>query len=163
MLSAGKKPPEDIYVFVEIPKGSRLKFEFDGVLYLDRRLYTSMVYPYNYGIIPKTKAEDGDPIDVLLIFDESLPPGSVVRARPIGVLYMEDEKGKDEKIIAVPHEKIDPRYKDIKDIKDLPQAVLEEIKHFFEHYKELEPGKRTKVSSFGGSEEAKEIIKNSLL
>ena len=163
MISAGRNPPEDIYVMVEIPKGSRLKFEIDeGVVYLDRKLFTSMVYPYNYGIIPGTKAPDGDPMDALLIIDDPIPPGVVVRARPIGVLYMEDEKGEDEKIIAVPHEKIDPRYNNIKDINDLPEAVLNEIKHFFEHYKELEPGKWTKVKGRGSKKEAIELIKKCL-
>ena len=164
MIPAGKKPPEDIYVMIEIPKGSRLKFEIeDGVVYLDRKLFTAMVYPYNYGVIPSTKAPDGDPLDALLIMEDPIPPGVVVRARPIGVLYMEDEKGEDEKIIAVPHEKIDPRYANIKDLNDLPEAILNEIKHFFEHYKELEPGKRTKVKGRGNKQEALEIIKKSLV
>ncbi len=160
-LKPGKNPPEDIYVLIEIPKGSNVKYELDeetGAIFVDRVLYTAMFYPFNYGIVPQTLEEDGDPIDVLLISNEPFHPGTVVRARPIGVLVMEDEEGPDSKIIAVPHEKIDPRFANIKDINDLPKAVLDQIKHFFEHYKELEPGKWVKVTGWEGAESAKKRI-----
>mgnify|MGYP000041108996 CR=1 FL=1 len=163
-LKAGPKDkvPEEVYVLIEIPKGSQNKFEFDketGFIFVDRVLYTSMHYPFDYGFVPKTLCEDGDPLDCLVITSIPLFPGVVIKARPIGLLVMEDEKGMDEKLIAVPAEKIDPRFKEIKDIKDLPKHYLEEIKHFFEHYKELEPGKWVKIKEWKNAEEAKEFIK----
>jgi inorganic pyrophosphatase len=164
-IPAGKNPPEDVYVVIEIPKDSPIKYELDkesGAIFVDRVLYTAMYYPFNYGFIPNTLADDGDPVDVLVIGDWAVAPGSVIRARVIGMLQMEDEKGTDVKVIAVPHEKIDPTYKDIKDVKDLPEAVLNKIKHFFEHYKELEPGKWVKVQEFKGREEALKEVEKSL-
>lgn len=160
-MKAGKNPPEDIYVFIEIPRGSNIKYEYDEELkamVVDRILYTSMFYPFNYGFIPETIEEDGDPLDCLVISYDTFIPGTIIRARPIGVLITEDEEGIDRKIIAVPHEKVDPRFKNIKDIKDLPEIILEQIKHFFEHYKELEPGKWVKIKEFKDKEFAKEII-----
>ena len=126
------------------------------------QLFTAMFYPFNYGIVPQTLMPDGDPADVLVISYEPLLPGTVIRARPIGILEMEDEEGIDHKIIAVPVEKVDPRFAKVKDIKDLPEALLNQIKHFFEHYKELEPGKWTKVRGFHGAEEAKRMIKEAI-
>ncbi|HIP90080.1 MAG TPA: inorganic diphosphatase [Candidatus Nanopusillus sp.] len=161
-MKAGKNPPEDIYVFIEIPKGSNIKYEYDEeekVIKVDRILYTAMFYPFNYGFIPETLEEDGDPVDVLVLSYDTFYPGSVIRVRPIGVLVTEDESGMDRKVIAVPHEKIDPRFKDIKDISDVPGIILDQIKHFFEHYKELEPGKWVKVKGWEGKERALEIIK----
>ncbi len=162
-IPAGKNPPEDVYVVVEIPKDSPIKYELDkesGAIFVDRVLYTAMYYPFNYGFIPNTLADDGDPVDVLVISEWAAVPGSVVRAKVIGMLEMTDESGVDTKVIAVPHEKIDPTYKDVNDINDLPEAVLNKIKHFFEHYKELEPGKWVKVNQFKGKEEAlKEVQK----
>ncbi|ACB39681.1 Inorganic diphosphatase [Pyrobaculum neutrophilum V24Sta] len=160
-MKAGKNPPEDIYVFIEIPKGSNIKYEFDEemrAIVVDRILYTAMFYPFNYGYIPETLEEDGDPLDCLVVTHETLLPGVVIRARPIGVLITEDEEGVDRKIIAVPHEKVDPRFAGVRDVKDLPESVLSQIKHFFEHYKELEPGKWVKVKEFKGREEALKII-----
>jgi len=158
-----KNPPEDIYAFIEIPKGSNIKYEFeDGKLFVDRVLYTAMFYPYNYGYVPETLEEDGDPLDVLVIMEDAVLPGSYIRIKPIGVLIMEDEKGVDRKLIAVPHKKIDPRYENINDIADLGEAVKLKIKHFFERYKELEPGKWVKVKGFEGREKALEIIKKAL-
>ncbi len=157
-----KNPPEDIFVFIEIPKGSNVKYEYDeesGLIKVDRILYTAMFYPFNYGFIPGTLEEDRDPLDCLVISYDTFLPGVLVRARPIGVLITEDEEGVDRKIIAVPHEKIDPRFKNVRDIGDLPEAVLNQIKHFFEHYKELEPGKWVKVKEFKGREESLKIIK----
>ena len=164
-IPAGKNPPEDIYVVVEIPKGSPVKYELDkesGAVFVDRVLYTAMYYPFNYGFIPNTLAEDGDPVDVLVIGEWSVVPGSVLRARVIGMLEMEDESGVDAKVIAVPHEKIDPTYKDIVEISDLATAVLNKIKHFFERYKELEPGKWVKVKEFKGKEAALEEVKKGI-
>ncbi len=164
-LSPGKNPPEDVNVLIEIPKGSNIKYEYDeetGLIMVDRILYTAMFYPFNYGIVPKTLMPDGDPADVLVISEETILPGTVIRVRPIGVLEMEDEEGVDHKIIAVPVEKVDPRYSSIKDVNDLPEVVLEKIKHFFEHYKELEPGKWTKVRSFLGAEEAKSMLNKAI-
>ena len=162
-MSLHKNPPEDIYAFIEIPKGSNIKYEFeDGKLFVDRVLYTAMFYPYNYGYIPETLEEDGDPLDVLVIMEDPVLPGSYIRIKPIGVLIMEDEKGIDRKLIAVPHKKIDPRYENINDIDDLGEAVKLKIKHFFERYKELEPGKWVKVKGFEGKEKALEIVKKAL-
>ncbi len=164
-IPAGKNPPEDIYVVIEIPQGSSIKYEVDkesGAVFVDRFLFTAMYYPFNYGFIPNTLAEDGDPTDVLVISSQPVVPGSVIRSRPIGMLEMEDEEGIDTKIIAVPVSKLDKTFDDIKEVSDLPQATLDKIKHFFEHYKELEPGKWVKVREFKSSEIAKEDIKKSI-
>ena len=164
-IPPGKNPPDDVYVIIEIPKGSNVKYELDeetGVVFVDRILYTAMFYPFNYGIIPQTLMPDGDPADVLVITHESLLPGTVIRVRPIGVLEMEDEEGVDHKIIAVPIEKVDPRFANVRDVNDLPKAVLNQIKHFFEHYKELEPGKWTKVRNFHNSNVAKDMISKAI-
>ena len=164
-IGAGEKAPEIVNVVIEIPLGSYIKYEVDkktGVLFVDRILYTSMHYPFNYGFIPNTLEEDGDPVDVLVLGYEPLLPGSVIEAKPIGILEMEDEEGPDAKIIAVPKPKIDPRFKDIDDIDDIPQAIKDKIKHFFEHYKELEPGKWVKVTGWRGKEEALKRIKEAI-
>jgi inorganic pyrophosphatase len=164
-IPAGKNPPEDIYVVIEIPQGSGIKYEVDkesGAVFVDRFLYTAMYYPFNYGFIPNTLAEDGDPTDVLVISSEPVVPGSVIRSRPIGMLEMEDEEGIDTKIIAVPVSKLDKTFDNVKTVEDLPEATLNKIKHFFEHYKELEPGKWVKVKSFKGVETAIEAIKADL-
>jgi inorganic pyrophosphatase len=164
-IPPGKNPPEDIYVVVEIPQGSGIKYEVDketGVLFVDRFLFTAMYYPFNYGFIPQTLAEDGDPVDVLVISREPVVPGSVLRARPVGILEMRDEEGVDTKVIAVPHSKIDPSYEKVKTVEDLPEVVRDRIKHFFEHYKELEPGKWVRVESFKGLQAAIEEIKRGI-
>ena len=164
-IPAGKNPPEDIYVVVEIPQGSSIKYEVDkesGAIFVDRFLYTAMYYPFNYGFIPNTLAEDGDPTDVLVVSSEPVSPGSVIRSRPIGMLEMEDEEGIDTKIIAVPVSKLDKTFDNIKEVSDLPEAILNKIKHFFEHYKELEPGKWVKVKSFKGVKDALEDIEKSV-
>ncbi|MEM0333257.1 MAG: inorganic diphosphatase [Candidatus Aenigmatarchaeota archaeon] len=161
-LPPGPNPPEELYVVVEISKGSRIKYEYDEkleTLVVDRILYTSMHYPFNYGFVPNTLCDDGDPLDVLIISSDPLLPGSVVKVRPIGLLEMEDEKGKDEKLIAVLLDKIDPRFSWIKDIKDIPEAIKNEIKHFFEHYKELEPGKWVKIKDWKDKNYTIEYIK----
>ncbi len=131
-------------IIIEISKGSSVKYELDkerNKLRVDRFLYTAMVYPFNYGFIENTLADDGDPVDVLLLSYDSILPGSIIKAKPIGLLEMEDEAGKDEKIIAVPKEKIDPFWGKYNDIEEIPSSYLDQIKHFFENYKTLEPGK----------------------
>ncbi|HIP43280.1 MAG TPA: inorganic diphosphatase [Aquifex aeolicus] len=164
-LPPGKNPPEDIYVVIEIPQGSAIKYELDkdsGVIFVDRFLFTAMYYPFNYGFIPQTLADDGDPVDVLVISREPVTPGAVMRCRPIGMLEMRDEEGIDTKLIAVPHEKLDPSYTNIKTVDQLPEIIREKIKHFFEHYKELEPGKWVKVENWKGIQDAIEEIKKGI-
>jgi inorganic pyrophosphatase len=164
-ISAGKNPPHEISVFVEIPQGSSVKYELDkdsGALIVDRLLYTSMTYPFNYGFIPNTHAQDGDPIDVLLISSLPITAGAIVAARPVGLLEMEDEAGPDHKVLAVPVEKIDPQFAHIKDIADLNTHLKQRIKHFFESYKELEPGKWVKTKGFFGRDKAETAIKEAL-
>jgi inorganic pyrophosphatase len=160
-MGPGKKAPDEVNVVIEIPMGSSIKYEYDeeeDVVKVDRVLYTSMMYPFNYGFVPGTLGEDGDPIDVLVITSYPIMPGTAIEVRPVGILYMRDEEGEDAKIIAVPKDKIDPSYSNIRDIIDLPEAVKNKIVHFFEHYKELEPGKWVKVSGWGSTNEAKARI-----
>lgn len=164
-LSPGKKAPDQVNVLIEIPQGSNVKYEFDeeeNVIKVDRILYTAMFYPFNYGFIPGTLEEDGDPLDVLVISNYPLMPGSVIEVRPVGMLFMRDEEGEDAKIIAVPIDKIDPTFSNIKDINDVPDAIKNKITHFFEHYKELEPGKWVKVSGWGNASQAKERINKAI-
>jgi len=150
-----------IDVFVEIPKFSRQKYEFDEELKavkLDRTLFGPMYFPFEYGFIKDTMGEDGDPLDVVLLSSFPTFPGCYVKAEPIGLLEMTDEAGVDTKIIAVPSSKIDPRFSQIKDVKDLPEHTKKEIKEFFENYKNLEPGKWVKVKDFKSKTEAEKII-----
>lgn len=165
-ISAGKNPPEEINVIIEISAGANpVKYEFDkdsGALLVDRFLTTAMFYPANYGFIPHTLSDDGDPADVLVVTSVPVVAGCVIPARPIGVFIMEDEKGLDEKIIAVPTDKIHPFSQEIKSLDDLPKSLIEQISHFFEHYKDLEKGKWVKVKGFAGKEKAQEIILSSL-
>lgn len=154
--------PDDFIAVIEIPKGSKQKYELDkktGLLILDRILYTSTHYPANYGFIPHTLAADGDPLDVLVLCSESLLPLSLVRVYPIGVITMEDNGSEDEKIIAIPF--TDPNYNCYKNINDLPKHVFDEMQHFFTVYKQLE-GKNTAVNTVLGREEALSIIEKSL-
>jgi len=165
-IPAGKNPPQEINVFIEIPQGSSVKYELDkdsGVIAVDRLLYTSMAYPFNYGFIPNTHAEDGDPLDVLLITSTPFFPGTFAPARPIGMLEMEDEEGIDHKIIAVPTAKIDPELSDVNEIDDLGGHLKSKIKHFFETYKQLEPNKWVKIKDFLDKSHAEEVIKKSLV
>ncbi|WP_208249512.1 inorganic diphosphatase [Rhizobium sp. T1470] len=161
-ISIGKNPPEDVNVIVEVPVGGHpIKYEMDkeaGTLVVDRFLYTPMTYPGNYGFVPHTLSEDGDPIDVLIASTRPLVPGCVINVRPIGVLKMEDNSGKDEKIIAVPSPKLTLRYEKVKDYTDLPEITLKQIEHFFSHYKDLEPGKWVKIFGWGDSKEAGALI-----
>ncbi len=165
-IAIGKNPPHDINVVIEIPQGSgAIKYEVDkdsGALLVDRFLGTSMVYPTNYGFIPNTLSDDGDPADVLVLSHVPVVPASVIRARPIGVLKMTDEKGEDEKILAVPADKLTPLYKDIKNYTDVPAATLKAIEHFFSHYKDLEEGKWVKIAGWGDVNEAEKMIQASI-
>lgn len=164
-LSVGKNPPQEVNVFIEIPQGSSVKYELDkesGVIMVDRFNFTAMFYPFNYGFIPGTSAEDGDPVDVLVISSYPVEPGTVIPSRPIGMLEMEDEAGIDTKIIAVPTLKVDPFFSKINDVADLDEMTKKKIQHFFNHYKELEPGKWVKTKKFLGKEEAYKAIKKSI-
>jgi inorganic pyrophosphatase len=160
-IGVGKNPPSNINVVIEIPQNSNIKYEVDadyGILFVDRKLHTSMVYPFNYGFVPMTREEDGDPIDILVMSNDAFSPLSVVRSKPIGVLIMEDEEGQDSKIIAVPNEKIDYDYSRYSEIDQIDHRVLDKIQHFFEHYKELEKGKFVKVTGWKDSKTAEQII-----
>lgn len=161
-ISIGKNPPEDFNVVIEIPIGGEpIKYEIDknaGVLVVDRILQTDMRYPGNYGFVPHTLSDDGDPIDVLVVNQRPIVSGAVINCRPIGVLHMTDESGKDEKIIALPVDKISAIHKDITCYRDLPDIKLRRIAHFFEHYKDLEDGKWVKIDRWGDAEDAKALI-----
>ncbi|MCX8189998.1 MAG: inorganic diphosphatase [Candidatus Diapherotrites archaeon] len=149
--SIGNTAPNEINAVIEIPKNSNVKYEVhkkSGIMSVSRFLYTAMTYPFNYGFIPETLENDNDPIDIMVICEEIIMPGCVIRVRPIGVLVTEDENGLDNKIIAVPISKIDPTYEKIKDISDLDDHLKKRISHFFEKYKELEPKKWVKVKGF---------------
>jgi inorganic pyrophosphatase len=160
-ISAGRKVPQDINVVVEIPQGSGVKYEVDkdsGALVVDRVLFTPMAYPAAYGFIPNTLADDGDPADALVLIPVAVTPGAVIRARPIGLLLMEDEAGMDEKIVCVPHDKVHPQYTDITEVTQLPAITRDAIKHFFEHYKDLEPGKWVKITGWADCAAAETAI-----
>ena len=162
-IKIGNNPPDDVNVIIEVPIGGEpIKYEMDkasGALIVDRFLYTSMRYPGNYGFIPHTLSEDGDPVDCLVVAPTPVAPGVVIRARPIGALLMEDEKGIDEKIVAVPTDKLHPFYKRVGSYRDLPEIVIEQIGHFFEHYKDLEKGKWVKLLRWAEPSEAAELIR----
>ncbi|MGV6821257.1 MAG: inorganic diphosphatase [Parvularcula sp.] len=161
-IAAGQNLPTDINVIVEVPLGGEpIKYEVDkdsGAMFVDRFLYTSMRYPCNYGFVPHTLSDDGDPVDVMVMGNRALVPGAVVRARPIGVLMMEDEAGLDEKVLAVPHPSLTKFYDAIHDYSDVEPIMLERIWHFFDHYKDLEPNKWVKVQAWQGREEAERIL-----
>ena len=161
-IKIGNNPPEDVNVIVEVPVGGDpIKYEMDkeaGTLVVDRFLYTAMTYPGNYGFVPHTLSEDGDPIDVLIASTRPLVPGCVINVRPIGVLMMEDNSGKDEKIIAVPSPKLTLRYERVHEYTDLPDITIKQIEHFFEHYKDLEPGKWVKLDGWKGAADARRLI-----
>ena len=161
-ISIGKNPPEDVNVIVEVPVGGHpIKYEMDkeaGTLVVDRFLYTPMTYPGNYGFVPHTLSEDGDPIDVLIASTRPLVPGCVINVRPIGVLKMEDEAGGDSKLLAVPIDKILPIYTHWQKPADINQMRLKAIQHFFEHYKDLEPNKWVKIGGWEGPDAARAEI-----
>ncbi|MWV61370.1 inorganic diphosphatase [Helicobacter saguini] len=163
-ISIGKIPNE-LNAVIEIPFGSNIKYEVDkesGAVVVDRIMRSAVYYPANYGFIPHTLALDDDPIDILVLNEYPLQAGSVIKCRLIGVLLMEDEGGKDEKLLAVALDKIDPTYKDVKTYKDLPQIVLDRIKNFFETYKMLEPEKWVKVTDFQGIQEAEHLLNEAI-
>ena len=161
-IPIGKNPPDDVNVIVEVQIGGEpIKYEMDkeaGTLVVDRFLYTPMRYPGNYGFVPHTLSDDGDPIDVLVANTRPIIPGAVINVRPIGVLRMEDDGGGDEKIIAVPSPKLTARYAKVMTYTDLPEITWRQIEHFFLHYKDLEPGKWVKLLGWGDAAEAKRLI-----
>ena len=161
-ISIGKNPPHDVNVVVEVPIGGEpIKYEMDkeaGTLVVDRFLYTAMRYPGNYGFIPHTLSGDGDPCDVLIANTRAIIPGAIMSVRPVGVLVMEDNAGEDEKIIAVPSAHLTQRYHRVQTYTDLPEITIKQIEHFFEHYKDLEPGKWVKIIRWGDVTEARRLI-----
>jgi len=161
-VSIGKNPPHEVNVVIEVPIGGEpIKYEMDkesGALMVDRFLYTSMRYPGNYGFIPHTLSEDGDPCDVIVANTRAIVPGAIMSCRIVGVLRMEDEGGGDEKLLAVPGSKLTRRYDAIQDYTDLPAITLEQIEHFFTHYKDLEPGKWVKLMGWGSAEVARGMV-----
>jgi len=165
-IEIGTTPPEDINVIIEVSVGGEpIKYELDkssGTLIVDRFLYTPMRYPGNYGFIPHTLSEDGDPIDVLVCNTRTIVPGAVINCRPIGVLDMEDDGGRDEKILAVPSSSISMRYDSIRNVDDLPDITVAQIQHFFEHYKDLEPDKWVKILGLHNADKAKQLIRESI-
>ena len=165
-ISIGKNPPEDVNVIIEVPVGGEpIKYEMDkeaGTLVVDRFLYTSMRYPGNYGFIPHTLSEDGDPCDVLVANTRPLMPGSAIAVRPVGVLRMTDEAGGDEKIVAVPATRLTQRYAHVHNYTDLPEIAWRQIEHFFAHYKDLEPGKWARFEGWGDADLAKELIERAI-
>ena len=165
-IRIGEAPPWDINVIIEVPFGREpVKYEMDkksGALYVDRVMHTSMRYPCNYGFVPHTLSEDGDPIDILVASPVEVLCGCIVRCRPIGVLRMKDEKGADEKILAVPVDALNPYYADVEEYTDLPKILLEQIAHFFAHYKDLEPGKWVELEGWESSTHAAQLIKDAI-
>jgi inorganic pyrophosphatase len=165
-IPVGNNPPNDINVVIEVPVGGEpVKYELDkasGTLFVDRFLYTPMRYPGNYGFVPHTLSADGDPIDVLVCNTRAIVPGAVINCRPVGVLVMEDEAGGDEKVIAVPSNKLTRRYERIATVLDLPEITRQQIQHFFEHYKDLEQGKWVKLKHWGDVDEAQTLIREAI-
>ena len=165
-ISIGPNAPHDINVIIEVPMGGHpIKYEMDkdsGALFVDRFLHTPMMYPSNYGFIPHTLSDDGDPCDVLVVGQYPVVPGCVIRCRPIGALMMEDESGGDEKILAVPVDKLHPFYSKIQSYQDLPEILCEQIEHFFSHYKDLEKNKWVKIVKWVGPDEARDLISTAI-
>jgi inorganic pyrophosphatase len=164
-LNSDNNPQDGVNVIVEIPKGSNIKYEIDvekGALFVDRKLSTTMFYPFNYGFIPNTKEDDGDPVDVFVLGDYPLVPMSVIRANPVGVLLTEDQDGQDSKIIAVPIEKVDPSFSNVTDINSIAEHIRNQIKHFIEHHKDLEKGKYVRVVGWEDKEVAKKNISKAI-
>lgn len=161
-VSVGKNPPWQVNAVIEVPMNADpVKYELDkdsGALVVDRFLHTAMYYPCNYGFIPHTLSDDGDPIDVLIVNRFPVQAGSVMAVRPIGVLVMSDEEGQDEKLLAAPVDKLDPYFADVKSYKDMPQPYLDQIAHFFQHYKDLEKEKWVKIERWEDAEQAAKMI-----
>jgi inorganic pyrophosphatase len=165
-VSIGKDPPHELNVIIEVPlRSDPIKYEFDkdsGAIFVDRFLYTTMFYPCNYGFVPHTLADDGDPIDVMVVGRMPVQPGAVLPVRPIGLLELEDEAGGDEKVLAVPVPKITRLYDKVRSWNDIPEIDLQRIKHFFEHYKDLEPEKWVRVGNWRDPDEAHRLIRESI-
>ena len=165
-IPIGNDAPNDVNVVIEVPVGGEpIKYEMDkasGALFVDRFLYTSMRYPGNYGFVPHTISDDGDPIDVLVANTRAITPGAVMNCRPIGVLIMTDEAGEDEKIVAVPSTELTRRYDTVLSYTDLPSIAIERIEHFFTHYKDLEPGKWVEVDRWGDADVARRLISDAI-
>lgn len=165
-ISVGENPPWDVNVIIEVPAGTEpVKYELDkesGALFVDRIMHTSMRYPCNYGFIPHTLADDGDPVDVILANHTPIMPGAVVRCRPLGVLVMEDEAGMDEKLLMVPVDKLHPFHREVQSYEELPNIFLDQISHFFEHYKDLEAGKWVKIKGWESAEKAAALIEEGI-
>ena len=161
-ISIGRDPPNDVNVVIEVPIGGEpIKYEMDkesGALFVDRFLYTSMRYPGNYGFIPHTLSDDGDPCDVIVANTRAIVPGAVMNCRIVGVLLMEDEHGGDEKLLAVPSPKLTQRYAHVRNYSDLPAITIQQIEHFFAHYKDLEPDKWVKIVRWGDADEARLLV-----
>ncbi len=161
-IPSGVNPPADVNVIIENPMGGDpVKYEMDkesGLMFVDRFLHTAMVYPGNYGFIPHTLSGDGDPVDVLVLGQVPVMPGAIMRSRPVGVLLMEDNAGTDEKIIAVPIAKLYPYHDNVTELTEIPQILRDQIAHFFAHYKDLEPGKWSKVLGWGDAKKAGDMI-----
>ena len=165
-ISIGDNPPHDINVIIEVPLGGEpIKYELDkasGAMVVDRFLYTSMRYPGNYGFVPHTLSDDGDPIDVLVANTRPLMPGCIIKCRPIGVLFMTDESGGDEKLVAVPHDEVSGNYGAVHSMEDLPEIRRKQIGHFFERYKDLEENKWVKIDRWGDASEARAMIEKAI-
>jgi inorganic pyrophosphatase len=165
-ISAGRNPPTDLHALIEIPVGGTpVKYELDkrsGAMFVDRFLHTAMFYPGNYGFIPQTLSEDGDPIDVLVIAPVAVASGAIIRCRPVGALLMEDNSGLDEKLIAVPVDDLHPFYAGISEYTDLPQIMRDQIAHFFNHYKDLEHGKWTEIGEWVNAQKSQDLIMASI-
>jgi inorganic pyrophosphatase len=165
-IPVGVNPPYDVNVVIEVPLGGDpVKYEMDkasGAMFVDRFLHTAMYYPCNYGFVPHTLADDGDPIDMLVAGRSPVVPGAVVRTRPVGVLLMSDEAGEDEKLLGVPVDALSPYYSGISSYRDLPQILVKQIEHFFAHYKDLEEGKWVEVVRWGSGEEALDLIRKAM-
>lgn len=161
-ISAGSDLPNQVNVIIEVPMNADpVKYEMDkdsGAIFVDRFIATPMYYPCNYGFVPHTLSDDGDPCDVLVVSDYPIFPGCVIAVKPVGVLIMEDEKGFDEKIIAVPAKKLNSQFENIESYKELPESLLNKIQHFFERYKDLEKGKWVKIKGFEDAEKARQLI-----
>ena len=165
-IAIGKDAPNQVNVIIEVPMNADpVKYEFDkesGAIFVDRFIATPMFYPCNYGFIPNTLSDDGDPCDVLVVSDFPVIPGAVIAVKPVGVLIMEDEKGMDEKIIAVPAKKLNSQFEAVESYKELPENLINKIKHFFEHYKDLEKGKWVKVTGFEDATKARQLIQEGI-
>jgi inorganic pyrophosphatase len=161
-LTIGADPPREVNVLIEVPIGGEpIKYEIDkasGALVVDRFLYTAMRYPGNYGFVPHTLSEDGDPCDVVVANTRAIVPGAIMACRIVGVLIMQDEHGGDEKLIAVPASRLTQRYDNVQNYTDIPSITIQQIEHFFAHYKDLEPGKWVKISRWGDAEEARRML-----